>query len=682
MSLSLKAELETWAAALKAYDEQDFEKALDLFSRIADSSKILTNMGLIYATIGEHEIAVEHFVAATNLDAYLAIAAVTDSHMHVGPRVHFQCGVSNFLLQRYDLALLNFEDAYLYLRGNEAINYDQIGLKFKLFSAEILFNKSLTQINLGYEEAGMVDMREASRIKVTDEHSVIDEAMRDRGEGYTVFSIPVGVLYHPSQNKLKNSKSKDYLGKAKLVAASDSNDAFTEFTGVMRLQQASGGNVENNPEVELSPLSRSATVPTPRTDPVAAPPTAPERSKTVPQLRAGVRPDPATILASRRTQSVSSPANAPSPPFGSDLSKGNTALGRSNSSRLARTQATNAPKKSEPTPTGVAPLRVKTSTAGGVAGGETEAVTGGAPPTTLRSRPRLQGQASPVAQQSAPQPPPKTVQPGRYVNANQGVTPLVLPAAPAPAKGGRLTQFYDTYMDAYTDDHTSQSVIPRPPAAQGQSSASSSQRQSPATWSFYQPQPQPQEQQQLSAWVQSASSPVKTSSNTSTSSGMSRAPSRAASAGVGMNMEPITSMGTSTKMVKGGFNNAGRGSPRRKVTRRPTTRRAMACDDEDDGFVTGECDEFEMANIRVKLHYQGDVRGMTIPPTTSFNDFVERVTTKFGTSLTGLSMKFMDEEGTKISLRDESDFELAVETAREGAKGRSEGKIEVWCIDV
>lgn len=66
-------------------------------------------------------------------------------------------------------------------------------------------------------------------------------------------------------------------------------------------------------------------------------------------------------------------------------------------------------------------------------------------------------------------------------------------------------------------------------------------------------------------------------------------------------MEPITSMGTSTKMVKGGFNNAAGGSPRRKVTRRPTTRRAMACDDEDDGFVTGECDEFEMANIRVKV---------------------------------------------------------------------------------
>lgn len=29
--MSLKAELETWAAALKAYDEEQFEQALDLF---------------------------------------------------------------------------------------------------------------------------------------------------------------------------------------------------------------------------------------------------------------------------------------------------------------------------------------------------------------------------------------------------------------------------------------------------------------------------------------------------------------------------------------------------------------------------------------------------------------------------------------------------------------------------
>ncbi|KAG1716211.1 hypothetical protein ID866_951 [Astraeus odoratus] len=242
MPLSLKAELEIWAAALKAYDEQEFLKALELFSRIAHSAKILTNIGLIYATIGEHAIAVEHFDAATNLDKFLSIA-------------HFQCGVSNFLLGRFDVAYANFEDAYLYLRGNQAINYEQLGLKFQLFSTEVLFNRGLSQLYLGYTQEGMNDLEQARREKVTKEHDVIDEAIRDRGERYTVFSIPVGVLYRPPENKLKNSKTKDYLGKAKLVAASDINDAYTEFSGVTKLKQKSGASV--NASLESPPQSNS-----------------------------------------------------------------------------------------------------------------------------------------------------------------------------------------------------------------------------------------------------------------------------------------------------------------------------------------------------------------------------------------------------------------------------------------
>jgi hypothetical protein len=46
-----------------------------------------------------------------------------------------------------------------------------------------------------------------------------------------VFSIPVGVVYRPNEAKVKNLRAKDYLGKAKLVAAVDKNNAYTGFTG-------------------------------------------------------------------------------------------------------------------------------------------------------------------------------------------------------------------------------------------------------------------------------------------------------------------------------------------------------------------------------------------------------------------------------------------------------------------
>ena len=73
-------------------------------------------------------------------------------------------------------------------------NYEQLGLKFRLYSAEILFNKGLAQIYLGRIQDGLADMEDARRDKVTDEHSVIDVAIRDRGDGYTVFSI-VGTFW-------------------------------------------------------------------------------------------------------------------------------------------------------------------------------------------------------------------------------------------------------------------------------------------------------------------------------------------------------------------------------------------------------------------------------------------------------------------------------------------------------
>lgn len=50
---------------------------------------------------------------------------------------------------------------------------------------------------MGRAQEGLADMEEARRDKATDEHNVIDDAIQDRGEGYTVFSI-VSLLNHLS----------------------------------------------------------------------------------------------------------------------------------------------------------------------------------------------------------------------------------------------------------------------------------------------------------------------------------------------------------------------------------------------------------------------------------------------------------------------------------------------------
>jgi len=522
--MSLKAELETWAAALKAYDDQDFEQSLDLFSRIADSSKILTNMGLIHATLGEHEQAVERFIEATNLDQYLAVA-------------YFQCGVSNFLLARYELACKDFEEALLYLRGNQAINYEQLGLKFRLFSAEVLFNKGLSQIYLGSVSEGLADMEEAKRDKATEEHNVIDDAIKDGGEGYTVFSIPVGVLYRPSEKKLKNASQKDYMGKAKLVAASDPGDAFTEFTGVTRLKQG------------ISPAG--VYVESPAADTGSS--TNLSRSATTPSLSRTQDDSPAPDLGRSKT-TLNVPSNPPR------SAGGPSPLGRSN--------------------TQISPA--KPSAAAGIGG----------PVRGLSVR------------RPADAPPPP------------------------PSKGGggeRFTEFYDDYLDSYGD------APPLPSAGPPD---------------------------RVAAWA-------RTNANPNYPPG--RGPARANS-----NYAPSS---------------YGGGSVRRRVTRRqtrgPSSRSQSAYEEDEEGYVSGEYDDgpFELVKIRVKLHYRDDIRGMALAPEIMFEEFMDKVTAKFGKDLNGLSLQFTDEDGGKISLQDESDYELAIETARESAKGKPEGKLEIWCSD-
>jgi hypothetical protein len=77
----------------------------------------------------------------------------------------------------------------MYLCYISCRNYEQIGLKFQLYTPEVLFNRGLSQIYLGYPNEGLADMEEARKLKVIEEHDVIDDAIRDGGEGYTVFSI-------------------------------------------------------------------------------------------------------------------------------------------------------------------------------------------------------------------------------------------------------------------------------------------------------------------------------------------------------------------------------------------------------------------------------------------------------------------------------------------------------------
>jgi hypothetical protein len=111
------------------------------------------------------------------------------------------------------------------------IDYTQLGLDFKLYSCQVLFNRALCYLELGEHDLGMTDMWRATREKQTKAHDMLDQALRDKGQDCTVFTVPQGVLYRPAESKVKNAKKKDYLGNSKVIAALDAKDAFSGFQG-------------------------------------------------------------------------------------------------------------------------------------------------------------------------------------------------------------------------------------------------------------------------------------------------------------------------------------------------------------------------------------------------------------------------------------------------------------------
>ncbi|GAA5949851.1 hypothetical protein JCM3765_007714 [Sporobolomyces pararoseus] len=247
--MSLKQELQTWSSALLAFDNNDYDRALITFKSMESGSKIFFNIGLIHATRGEHELAIEAFERSVELDPYLTVA-------------YFQAGVSRFLLKQFDQARRDFDDAWLYLRSNEIIDYEQIGLKFQLYSCEVLFNRGLCLIRMGRVEDGLRDWSMAIKEKYTQEHDVIDEAYSDRGQGYMVFSVSVGTLFRPSESKLANLEPRDFLGKTTVIAAANPFDLQLDFQKAVSPINISseGSSLPRGKDQGGAKLSRSQTV--------------------------------------------------------------------------------------------------------------------------------------------------------------------------------------------------------------------------------------------------------------------------------------------------------------------------------------------------------------------------------------------------------------------------------------
>ncbi|KAL7313307.1 hypothetical protein PS15m_007067 [Mucor circinelloides] len=237
--MSLKYELEQWQAACAAFDERDFDKSIKAFIGIADSAKMHFNIGLIFATVEDHDHALGAYSKALLLDPYFAVA-------------YFQRGVSYFIKNDMENARKDFDQAYQKLRGNQIINYQQLGLSFRLYSCEVLFNRGICQLYLGKMDAGLTDLYHAQKSKMTEEHDVIDQAVKDRGKGYSVFSIPPFVIFRPPENRLRQLNGVDMFAVVDQLQPTKKQQSIIKQAALSQTASSPSNAIKRNNSVLLT----------------------------------------------------------------------------------------------------------------------------------------------------------------------------------------------------------------------------------------------------------------------------------------------------------------------------------------------------------------------------------------------------------------------------------------------
>lgn len=73
---------------------------------------------------------------------------------------------------------------------------------------------------MGKIDGGLTDLYHAQKARMTEEHDVIDQAVKDRGKGYSVFSIPPSVLFRPPENRLRQLQGTDMFAVVDQLAIS------------------------------------------------------------------------------------------------------------------------------------------------------------------------------------------------------------------------------------------------------------------------------------------------------------------------------------------------------------------------------------------------------------------------------------------------------------------------------
>ncbi|NWX94838.1 NCF2 factor, partial [Nothoprocta ornata] len=238
--MSLVETIRLWNEGVCAADQREWRAALATFTSVHNPpSKLCFNIGCIQLILGNLPEAEKAFTQSICCDKHLAVA-------------YFQRGIVFYKQENHEMAMKDFAEALAQLRGNQLIDYKILGLRYRLFACEILYNIALVYATMQDWKKAEEHLTLAMSMKSEPQHNKIDKAMeailRDHNHYgfcvvqkqklYEMVTVPIGKLFRPNEKQVAQLEKKDYLGKATVVASVVDKDSFSGFAPLQ--PQASG----------------------------------------------------------------------------------------------------------------------------------------------------------------------------------------------------------------------------------------------------------------------------------------------------------------------------------------------------------------------------------------------------------------------------------------------------------
>ncbi|NWR79023.1 NCF2 factor, partial [Centropus unirufus] len=226
--MSLVETIRLWQEGVCAADGKEWRAALDAFTAVQNPpAKICFNIGCVHLVLGKLPEAEEAFTRSIGCDKHLAVA-------------YFQRGNVFYRRQNHNKAIEDFKEALAQLRGNQLIDYKILGLRYRLFACEILYNIALVYATIEDWKKAEEHLTLAMSMKSEPQHNKIDRAMEAilKQKLCELVAVPAGKLFRPNEKQVAQLEKKDYLGKATVVASVVDKDNFSGFAPLQ--PQASG----------------------------------------------------------------------------------------------------------------------------------------------------------------------------------------------------------------------------------------------------------------------------------------------------------------------------------------------------------------------------------------------------------------------------------------------------------